>query len=112
MNHKWMVATLLAVTLFLTAGIAFAAQTGPAPADSPNHATEDDRPPARDHIVQGEVVAATGDQATVETADGLSVTLRLGDDTQYWVPGSPPTGTLTLTQGDPCLLYTSPSPRD
>jgi lipoprotein-anchoring transpeptidase ErfK/SrfK len=103
MNHKkWIVGILFAAVLLCAAGIAVVAEAQPAPTQPSGPAR------LREYVVQGEIVAATAGEATVETKDAMSVTLRLGDGTHYWVPGSPPTSTLALQVGDPVLAFGQP----
>ncbi|MBN1658813.1 MAG: hypothetical protein JXA93_10445 [Anaerolineae bacterium] len=103
MNHKrWILGILLAAVLLCAAGITAVAEAQSTP-------TQPSRPVhVRQRVVQGEIISVTAGEATVETQDALSVTLRLGDHTHYWVPGSPPTRTLTLTVGDPVLAFGRP----
>jgi hypothetical protein len=61
-----------------------------------------------DYVVHGTVTAIDGDRIAVETAEGDEAALVVGDETHYWVPGRPPTTTMTLSVGDPVLALGQP----
>lgn len=93
MKHKLLIVSAVAgAMLLLLAGIAWAAEREPL------------SPAWQDHVVIGEVESVDGDQLTVETEEGEITTILLVDETRQWVPGEPPSTTISLAPGDPVLV--------
>lgn len=59
-------------------------------------------------VVRGTVTGVADDRIAVETEEGQAATLLVDDSTRQWVPGRPPTSTLTLAVGDPVLALGRP----
>ncbi|MEJ2210367.1 MAG: hypothetical protein P8129_15215, partial [Anaerolineae bacterium] len=92
-TKKLLIVGVAAVALLLlAAGIAWAAEREPAPAVG------------QAFSVVGEVVNISGDEVTVEDEQGQEVGVLLVDETIQWLPGEPPTTTLSLAVGDPVLV--------
>jgi len=64
--------------------------------------------PLLSYVLKGTVTAVSEDHIRVETAQERSATLLIDDATRFWVPGEPPTSTLTLEVGDPVLALGAP----
>jgi hypothetical protein len=98
MKHKRLIVIVTAAALLLLAGgIAWAADREPAAA-------------ARQQFsVVGDVVSIEGDEVMVQPEGGQEVSVLLGDETHQWLPGEPPTTTLSLAVGDPVLVLGRPA---
>lgn len=95
-KHKlWIVITAAAALLLLVGGIAWAADREPAAGN--------------EFSVVGEVASIKDDQMIVETEAGEEVGVLLIDETYQWLPGEPPTTTLSLAVGDPVLVLGRPA---
>ena len=64
--------------------------------------------PLLSYVLKGTVTAVSADQIRVETGQEQSATLLIDDGTRLWVPGEPPTSTITLEAGDPVLALGTP----
>jgi hypothetical protein len=111
----WIVASLAVLLTLAVGGIAWAQETtqvGETGATSPD--PEAKHPPLliRDRVVRGKVTDVRIGLASVETPEGENVTLLLTDNTHLWVPGEPPTTTVTLEIGDPVVALGEPAPED
>lgn len=98
MKHKLLIVSAAAVAMFLlVAGIAWAAEREPA------------SPAWQEFFVVGHVTSVGNDQVTVETEDGKEVAVLLVDESHQWLPGEPPTTTISLAPGDPVLVVGQPT---
>lgn len=98
MKHKLLIVIAAAAALLLlVGGIAWAADRESAAA-------------ARQPFsVIGDVVSLDDDLLTVETEAGEEVGVLLTDEVYQWLPGEPPTTTLSLAVGDPVLVLGRPA---
>jgi RNase P/RNase MRP subunit p29 len=94
------------------AGREWAATLAQAPATDEEQAAEtgaDDAPRRlAAGVVRGTVTEVADGRIVVETGEGQAATLLVDDSTRQWVPGQPPTSTLTLAVGDPVLALGRP----
>jgi hypothetical protein len=102
----WIVVVVAASLLALVGGVAWAADREITDPEASARQTAVRQ--WHDYVVQGAVVATDGTEMTVERDDGELVTVQTGEDTRYWLPGSPVTDTLTLEVGDPVLVVGQP----
>lgn len=95
-KHKlWIVIVATTALLLLVGGITWAADREPAAGNA--------------FSVVGEVTSIDDDQMIVETEAGEEVGVLLIDETYQWLPGEPPTTTLSLAAGDPVLVLGRPA---
>lgn len=96
MKHKrFVVIAVASALLLLLAGLAWAAEKEPAAVASAWY-------------VVGDVADRDGDEVTVETEEGER-TVLLVDETRQWLPGEPPTTTISLAPGAPVLVLGQPT---
>lgn len=98
MKHKlWIVGAAVAALLLLIGGVVWAAESGQVPVR------------LQDRIVRGTVIAVHEEEIAIESADGQETILLVGEATQLWVPGQPPTTTIELSVGDPVIALGQPA---
>lgn len=118
MKHKLLIGLFAVIMVGLAAaGVAWASGSAvpaaaQAPAGEPDAEELADRAlrPVAEFVVRGTVTAVDAERVTVETHDGAEATLLITGTTLLWVPGEPPTRTVSLASGDPVLAFGRPSP--
>ena len=93
----WIVGAAAVALLLLLGGVVWAAESGQVPVR------------LQDRIVRGTVTAVHEEEIAIESADGEETTLLIGEATQLWVPGQPPTTTIELSVGDPVVALGQPA---